>query len=229
MPRDAPGFIAHGDAQYLLGSLATMSYHRDAYLHLRFGFGPDAAGFGRKPLASFSEWRELYPDAPVNGSVIVPNMRGWDLTGADFGGCDLSKLDLSGACLANADLREADMRHSDLTGADFRHADLRGADLRSALVKDAIFEQALIKGSSWTGVALEEIGPGIDLVLDYIYDKMLTKLRFDIQDLKSKNGDLEELEDDMRPIKRRRARQTPDWEDAVMRSFRNGNADNFGY
>ena len=81
-------------------------------------------------------------------------LRGVDLSGANFAraaikACDLSGVMLRGArCAAanftrtqfsDANLREADLAGCDFEGADLRGADLRGADLRGAFLTAAQF------------------------------------------------------------------------------------------
>lgn len=65
------------------------------------------------------------------------NLKGADLSYADFSGANLSGADLRGADLSYARLGE-----TNLTGADLRGAMLIGTDLREAIVENTLFQAA---------------------------------------------------------------------------------------
>ena len=83
--------------------------------------------------------------------VVLHEVPGDSLVGADLRGAYLK-----GAILRRADLREAYLRWADLGGADLRKADLRWADLRWADLSGANLSGANLNGANLRGADLRE-------------------------------------------------------------------------
>lgn len=97
------------------------------------------------------------PRASLNGAFFNgADLRGMDLSGANFmgaylSGCDLSGAVLDGARFVGADLRFAKLQGSRCVGARFAGSQLHQADLRAADLTDAALESAeSIQGADFT-------------------------------------------------------------------------------
>jgi len=91
------------------------------------------------------------------------DLAGADLRGANLTGADLCNANLYGADLRNANLRYAKLRYAvlagvDLTGADLRGANLTGADLHRADLPGADLTGADLRGANLTGAVLAGAG-----------------------------------------------------------------------
>lgn len=120
----------------------TSAYHNhaDPWLEQRYDPQPmSAAEFARRLAA------RDFGDAYAIMDEQFKQLRGVDLSGANFERARIKACDLSGVVLRGARCRDAnftrtqftdaDLRGADLSGCDFEGADLRGADLREADVR----------------------------------------------------------------------------------------------
>ena len=78
----------------------------------------------------------------VNINLPATTLTGENLKGADLSYADFSEANLRGTNLRGADLSYANLREADLTAADLRGAMLIGTDLRLAQVTGTQFHDA---------------------------------------------------------------------------------------
>ena len=83
------------------------------------------------------QYKKQAYDVQLGAAVMIANLCGANLRGADLSDADLRGAELHGADLSDANLRGADLRGADLSDANLRGAYLRGADLRDANLRGA--------------------------------------------------------------------------------------------
>lgn len=143
-----PGVDFHG--MNLTGALLGQSDLRKANLDNVQG---DNASLVLSNLAGASAQRTSFVSGAVTGSDVrdarlpdtvwtfasaaLADMRGSDLSGADFGFGDLIGADLSGATLAGVDLSDSNAIGVNLTNANMRGVNLADADLTGATLTGA--------------------------------------------------------------------------------------------
>jgi uncharacterized protein YjbI with pentapeptide repeats len=93
----------------------------------------------KQGVGAWNAWRIKNPD------VLVPNLRGADLFGADLCGANLTKADLDGASLNGANLTKADLHEASLMKANLTKADLTLANLREAILIEANLTMANLR------------------------------------------------------------------------------------
>jgi DMSO/TMAO reductase YedYZ molybdopterin-dependent catalytic subunit len=151
------------------------AYHNDAdpWLEQRYVPHPmDADEFARRLAA------RDFSDAYAVRDEQFEQLRGTDLSGANFERAKIKACDLSRVILRDvrcqggnftltkftgADLRGADLSHCDCEGAEFRGADLRGADLRHTFLTVTRFARhAKIQGARFRRDDIENEGLGAE-------------------------------------------------------------------
>jgi uncharacterized protein YjbI with pentapeptide repeats len=108
----------------------------------------------KQGTAIWNDWRMSY-------RILLPDLIGADLIGANLLGAYLMRADLSGADLSRANLRAADLSNADLRGANLGNADIRGANLTEANFRGANlcgsnFSETYFRGADLTGANFSE-------------------------------------------------------------------------
>jgi hypothetical protein len=124
----------------------------------------------------------------------VANLRGVNLSAADFRGATLSAADLAGIYILRArhddamDLRGADLREADLRRANLYRADLSGANLSGANLNGADLSRTDLSGANLDGADLSGANfDGADLSRTDLRDTHLFSAEFRDTDLSAAN------------------------------------------
>jgi len=86
------------------------------------------------------------------------NLRGVQISGADFIGSDLRGAKLENAYFQGCDLSEVDIRGSNLSGAEFHVVQLRDTNFSSAILEETFFHESNLIDANLNGVNLKKAG-----------------------------------------------------------------------
>ena len=113
----------------------------------------------KQGVTTWNEWRKNNPEIKPelsDANLIDANLRGADLSWADFNGANLIEANLAGADLSWANLSRANLNYAKLSDSDLSEANLSGANLIEANLLGAHLSGANLNGTKLNGANLYE-------------------------------------------------------------------------